>query len=107
MRLVCTSNESIPYDTTVYDEATHRHLSFAADTVGHDPNDGPVPVASISLVMSADEGEQYDVGAPYDLELTAAEPWDAESEADREIEDTSLPEGDYAPADVRNVVSNT
>lgn len=105
MRLVCTSNESIPYDTTVYDEATHRHLSFAADTVGHDPNDGPVPVASISLVMSADEGEQYDVGAPYDLELTAAEPWYAEAEGEddwngspRRQEDVELPEPDASSA---------
>jgi hypothetical protein len=73
MRVVCTSKNPVPSDPTVAgDVPPHVALSFGADTAGLDPSTGPVPTASVSLTLPADEAEGLEVGRVYELKFEEA-----------------------------------
>lgn len=72
MRVICTSNEALAFDATQNDQATHHHLTFGADTAGHDPEQGPAPSCSLSITLPADEAQAYGVGQAFALVLDPA-----------------------------------
>jgi hypothetical protein len=73
MILICTSKVDVPADPTTNGDVPPRvALTFAADTFGMDARSGPLPSASLSVTLEADEAEQFSVGSRHVLGLDEA-----------------------------------
>lgn len=93
MRVICTSKTDLPTDPTTNGEVPpHVALTFAADTFGLDPSSGPLPTASVSLAVPADEAEFFTTSTAYELRFEEA-PVTGTADGERDDEPGTPPAG--------------